>query len=151
MAWFRKEGLPIPGAIGIFCASTHRSGEGDSAQIWPRLQSVRQEQPPALDPDKFNNFREPYFAGASPRDPLAVPAASSDVLKAFPPALFVTSSRAPEMSGAVQSHLELVELGVKSQLLIFDGMEHGFIVYPIPEATRAHKCIVKFFLENLAS
>jgi epsilon-lactone hydrolase len=141
----------MPGAIGIFCASTHRQGEGDSAQIWPRLQSVRQEHPLALDPDKFNNFREPYFAGASPKDPRAVPAASNDVLKAFPPTLFVTSSRAPEMSGAAQSHLELVELGVKSQLLIFDGMEHGFIVYSIPEATRAHKCIVKFFMENLAS
>ncbi len=149
IAWFHKEGLPIPGAIGIFCASTHRHGEGDSAQIWPRLQSVQQEQSLALDPDRFNPVREPYFAGASPKDPLAVPAASTDVLRAFPATLFVTSSRAPEMSAALQSHLELVELGVKSQLLIFDGMEHGFIVYPVPEATRAHKLIARFFLENL--
>jgi epsilon-lactone hydrolase len=151
IAWFRKEELPTPGAIGIFCASTHRHGEGDSAQIWPRLQSTQQEPALSLDPEKFDQIREPYFAAASPRDPLAVPAASRDVLKAFPPTLFVTSSRAPEMSGALQSHLELVELGVKSQLLIFDGMEHGFIVYPIPEATRAHKLVVEFFMENLRS
>jgi acetyl esterase/lipase len=149
IAWFRKEGLPMPGAIGIFCASTHRHGEGDSAQIWPRLQSTQQQQPMTLDPEKFNSFLEPYFNGASPRDPLVVPAASTDVLKSFPPTLFVTSSRAPEMSGAIQSHLELVELGVKSQLLIFDGVEHGFMIYTIPEATRAHKNIVKFFMDNL--
>jgi acetyl esterase/lipase len=149
VAWFQRERLPIPGAIGVFCASLHRSGEGDSSQIWPRMQSVQQVEPAALDPEKFNESREPYFSGVSPRDPLAVPAVSSDVLKVFPPTLFVTSSRATEMSGATQSHLELLELGVKSQLVIFDGMEHGFIVYPIPEATRAHKLIVQFFMDSL--
>lgn len=149
IAWFRKEKLPIPGAIGIFCASTHRHGEGDSAQIWPRLQSTQQERPMPLDSEKFNALREPYFAGASPKDPLAVPAVSQEVLKSFPPTLFVTSSRAPELSGALQSHLELLELGVKSQLLVFDGMEHGFLIYTIPEATRAQKLIAIFFLENL--
>ena len=149
VAWFQQERLPIPGAIGVFCASLHRQGEGDSAQIWPRMQSTQQVEPVALDPEKFNDSREPYFSGANPKDPLAVPAASRDVLKAFPPTLFVTSSRAPEMSGATQSHLELLELGVKSQLVIFDGMEHGFIVYPIPEATRAHKLIVQFFMHSL--
>jgi acetyl esterase/lipase len=150
IGWFRKEGLPKPGAIGIFCASTHRSGEGDSAQIWPRMQSVGQTAPGPLDPETFGPT-QPYFAGASPKDPLVVPAASPELLKSFPPTLFITSSRAPEMSAAVQSHLELVELGVKSQLLVFDGLEHGFVVYPIPEATRAYRIAAKFFMENLGS
>jgi monoterpene epsilon-lactone hydrolase len=149
VAWFRREGLPVPGAIGILCASTHRTGEGDSSQIWPRMQSSHQSVPGTLDPDRID--AAPYFIGASPHDPFVVPAVSVDVLRAFPPTLFVTGSRASEMSSAAQSHLELVELGVRSQLLIFDGMEHGFVLYPIPEATRAHGLVVKFFLEHLGS
>ena len=83
---------------------------------------------------------------------LAVPSASQDVLKAFPPTLFLTGTRAPEMSGAAQSHIELRDLGVKSKLLLFDGMDHGFFADPgLPESTRAYKLIVQFFAENLGS
>jgi monoterpene epsilon-lactone hydrolase len=54
------------------------------------------------------------------------------------------------MSAAVQSHLEFVELGVKSQLLLFDGMDHGFFSDPsIPESTRAYNLITRFFADNL--
>ncbi len=148
--WFLKARLPLPGAIGIFCASTHPSGAGDSAQLWQRMGSVIRIVPPAKpNPDSFGPDAM-YFAGTSPHDPLAVPSASKDVLKAFPPTLFLTGTRAPDMSGAVESHLELVELGVKSQLLLFDGMDHGFFSDPsLPESQRAYALITQFFAENL--
>jgi acetyl esterase/lipase len=143
-----EEHLPLPGAIGIFCASTHRMGEGDSAYIGPRLGSTLPMIPPAKGEEAVDIT--PYFSGTSPTDPLVVPSADRKVLEAFPPTLFVTGTRAPEMSGAAQSHLELRELGVKSELLVFDGMDHGFIGDPdLPESKRAYHLIAQFFAENL--
>lgn len=150
--WFLKEKLPLPGAIGILCASTHAFGEGDSTQIWQRLGSVIRIVPEAKpSPEGFARM-SPYFIGADARDPLAVPAASQDVLKAFPPTLFLTGTRAPEMSSAAQSHIELRELGVKSELFLFDGLDHGFISDPtLPESRRAYALIARFFSENLGT
>jgi len=149
--WFLKEHLPLPGAIGVFCASNHTFADGDSAQLWPRMGSVIRLIPAAKPDDTFGRA-SPYLAGASTKDPLAVPSASKDVLKAFPPTLFLTGTRAPEMSGAAQSHLELRELGVKSELLLFDGMDHGFFADPsLPESVRAYELIAQFFAENLGS
>lgn len=134
--WFLKEKLPLPGAIGIFCASIHGFECGDSAYLQPRLGSVlriiRTEKPNLSD------------------DPLVRPSASMEVMKAFPPTLFLTGTRAPEMSGSCQGHLELRELGVKSDLLLFDGLDHGFYSdVSLPESLVANKLIVRFFEENL--
>jgi epsilon-lactone hydrolase len=149
--WFLKEKLPLPGALAIVCASLHMFGEGDSSQIAPRLGSVVPIIPPVRPEDHFGPT-EPYFAGVSVNDPLAVPGASKDVMKAFPPTLFLTGTRAPEMSGAAQSHLELTELGVKSELLLFDGLDHGFYSDPsLPESKTAYSLIARFFMENLGS
>jgi acetyl esterase/lipase len=149
--WFLKEHLPVPGAIGIFCASTHTFAEGDSAQLWSRMGSVLRIVPPAK-PDGSFGRSSLYLSKASISDPLAVPSASKDVLKRFPPTLFLTGTRAPEMSAAAQSHLELRDLGVKSELLLFDGMDHGFYSDPtLPESARAYKLIAQFFLENLGN
>ena len=149
IAWFLKEKLPLPGAIGVICASLHTFGEGDSAQIQPRLGSVLALIPPARPEDNFGP-RQAYFAGTSTRNPLAVPGESKEIMRAFPPTLFLTGTRAPEMSAAAQSHLELIELGVKSELLLFDGMDHGFYSDAhLPESQRAYKLIVQFFAENL--
>ena len=151
IAWFLKENLPLPGAVGIICASLHTFAEGDSSQLWTRMGSVIPIVPPAKPDDTFGRSM-PYLAGASPKDPLAVPGASADVLKKFPPTLFLTGTRAPEMSGAAQSHLELRALGVKSELFLFDGLDHGFHSdSTFPESRLAYKLITQFFAENLGA
>lgn len=91
----------------------------------PRPGSTVPIIPPVI-PEETFGAGNAYFAGVSTREPLAVPRASKEILKAFPPTLFLTGTRAPEMSAAAQSHLELKQLGVKSELLLFDGMDHGF-------------------------
>ncbi len=147
--WFLKERIPLPGAIGVFCGSLHVFEAGDSAQIHPRLGSAQSGIPPAKPIDSFG-MRDAYFAGTHVTDPLAVPAVSKEVMKAFPPTLFMTGTRAPEMSSAAQSHLELKELGVKSELLLYDGMDHGFYTDPgLPESRSAYRLIARFFAENL--
>jgi acetyl esterase/lipase len=146
--WFLKEKLPLPGAIGVFCASAHSFAEGDSAQLWTRMGSVLPIVPPAKpDGSMGDNL---YFRGTRAGDPLVVPAASTDVLRAFPPTLFLTGTRAPEMSGAAQSHLELLDLGRTSELALFDGMDHGFFSdATLPESQRAYRLIVRFFDSHL--
>jgi monoterpene epsilon-lactone hydrolase len=147
--WLQKEKLPRPGAIGVFCASLHTFQEGDSAHMQPRLGSALPIIPPAVPEDMFG-ASNPYFSGVSIKDPLAVPGASKEVMKSFPATLFLTGTRAPEMSAAAQSHLELKELGVKSELLLFDGMDHGFYSDPtLPESVAAYKLIAEFFAQNL--
>lgn len=148
--WFMKEKLPLPGALGVFCASAHTFAEGDSAQLWTRMGSVLPIVPPA----KPNGSMEgsPYFRGTKAGDPLVVPAASIDVLRVFPPTLFLTGTRAPEMSGAAQSHIELLDLGRTSELALFDGMDHGFFSDAnLPESQRAYRLISQFFNRHLGS
>ena len=39
---------------------------------------------------------------------------------------------------------------MKSELLLFDGMDHGFFSdTTLPESQRAYKLIVQFFADNL--
>jgi monoterpene epsilon-lactone hydrolase len=149
--WFLKEKLPLPGAIGVFCASLHTFAEGDSAQLWTRMGSVIPMVPPAKLDDSFGRTM-PYFAGVSVKDPLAVPGASKEVLNKFPPTLFLTGTRSPEMSAAAQSHIELRELGIKSELYLFDGLDHGFYSdATYPESKLAYKFITQFFAEHLGT
>jgi epsilon-lactone hydrolase len=150
VAWFIKEKLPLPGALGVFCASLHSFAEGDSAQLWTRMGSVIPIVPPAKPDDSFG--RMPYMSSASTKDPLAIPAASKENMRQFPPTLFLTGTRAPEMSGATQSHLELTDLGVKSELFLFDGLDHGFHSdVRFPESRLAFKLISRFFTEHLGA
>lgn len=143
VAWFVKKELPIPGAIGIFCASAHPFAAGDSGRFWPGLITGGEAMPP-------NRNTLPYFAKTDPDDPLVMPSASKEVLRKFPPTLFVTGTRSTEMSGAAQSHLDLLDAGVSSQLLLFDGLSHGFVVdSSLPESRRAYDLIVRFFMQNL--
>jgi monoterpene epsilon-lactone hydrolase len=135
-ALMRKK-LPLPGAIGIFCASLRGFFEGDSGQLWPRLGSVVRTLAPA-------------DGRAEPPNPLS---ATQDEQREFPPTLFLTGTRAFDMSGAVQSHLDLHMAGVDSQLLLFDGMDHGFFIFghSLSETRRAHEAIVRFFAVNLGA
>ena len=82
---------------------------------------------------------------ANPLDP------TQEELRRFPPTLFLTGTRAFDMSGAVQSHLDLHKHGVDSQLFLFDGMDHGFFLFghSWPETRQAHELIVRFFNEHL--
>lgn len=54
------------------------------------------------------------------------------------------------MSGAAQSHIELLDLGRTSELALFDGMDHGFFSdATLPESQRAYRLIAQFFNRHL--
>ncbi len=109
IAWFEKEKLPMPGAIGIFCAGAIRGIAGDSTYIAPPLAYALMPPPPPS-PEKGAGAkgagREPggYFAGTDAKDPLVSPAYSQAILAKFPPTLILTATRDMAMSSAVYTH-----------------------------------------------
>lgn len=139
MAWFIKEGLPLPRALGIYCAGADATFGGDS-QHWNRPLEGNPPRPLAT----------PYFAGMDLTDPLISPAFSPDLLAKFPPTQFITASRAFEMSAATFAHRRLVAAGRSSQLLVWDGLTHAFYYDPrLPEAREAIAAQARFFAEHL--
>lgn len=94
-----------------------------------------------------------YMATAKPDDPLARPGIAEAVLSKFPPVLFVTGTRAMELSGAAVSHANFLQLGVDSQLYLMEAGWHGAFVISgqaAPEGKAANAYIARWFDQKLA-
>lgn len=77
VAWLQAKHLPIPGAVGIFCAGVVDM-QGDSAYVGHLLMG---EPVPT---HAFELLSVPYFRGADANSPLVVPGVSRAVLAGFP-------------------------------------------------------------------
>jgi len=141
LAWFQQEELPKPGAAGIFCASADARWAGDSWH-WQRAMHGLTSAP-TLD-ERF------YYGDHDLSDPLMSPMQSDAVLRAFPPTLILTASRAGELSSAIDTHRRLVRNGVDAELHVWDGLDHGFFQDPnLPESREAFTVMKQFFLKHL--
>jgi acetyl esterase/lipase len=139
MAWFQKENLPLPAAIGIFCASADARWGGDSRAFARPFQGLAPVSRPLR-----------YFRDEDLANPLASPVLAPDMLKRFPPALIISATRAMEMSAAVNTHRELVKAGVPAELHLWDGLGHAFFYnIDLPESREAFQVMADFFARNL--
>ena len=143
------EGLPPPGAIGIFCEGMGPPfGVGDGAYM-SHLLSGR-TPPDILASPRKQLERVSYFQDTDYDDPLAFPLASRRIYEQFPPTLFVTGTRAHEMSNVAHAHVRLSSAGVQSQMYLWDGQHHTFLYDPdLPESREAYALIARFFEEWL--
>jgi acetyl esterase/lipase len=92
----------------------------------------------------------PYFSEASIADPLVLPINSSDVLAKFPPTLLIAGSRDFAVSSLFHTQAALTNLGVETELHVWDGMWHAFFIDPdIPESKEVYRVIVDFFDRHL--
>lgn len=140
IAWYVQEGLPLPAAVGIFCASADRFRGGDSMHYARPFQGLAPEQGGGLS----------YFDGADPDDPLVAQVGHPELLAQFPPTLVITATRAMEMSAAVNTHRELTKAGVETDLHVWDGLGHAFFYDPtLPESQEAYAVMAEFFSEHL--
>ncbi len=151
MAWFDKEGLPLPGAIGIFCAGmTLESGPGFGGDSGYTAMPLGEATMPANSAIAQNLPPIEYLRGVDPKDPLAAPANSPELLAKFPPTLFITATRAFDFSSAVYSHGQLIKAGADAELHVWDGLFHGFFYNPdFPESRDVYDLIVRFFDKHL--
>jgi epsilon-lactone hydrolase len=146
MAWFQKHSLPLPGAIGIFCASAGGVFGGDALYTAMPLGEAR------LAPPMKPGARPPlsYFADTDPKDPLVSPVSSPEVLAKFPPTLIITGTRGFELSSALYTHEQMVKLGVEAELHVWEGLFHGFFYNAdVPESKDAFNVMIKFFDRHL--
>jgi acetyl esterase/lipase len=145
IAWLQKRKLPRPGAIGTFCGSASGFG-GDSVYLAFPLAA----QTPLVGARTGELSFSPYFSEASIADPLVLPINSSDVLAKFPPTLLIAGSRDFAVSSLFHTQAALTNLGVETELHVWDGMWHAFFIDPdIPESKEVYRVIVNFFDRHL--
>ena len=145
-AWIAEKGLPKPGALGIFGAGATRFGTGDSAYVAAYIDGSF----PAPGPDGGPVIPMEYFSGSDLASPLISPAGHLEVLAQFPPTLLITGTRAMDLSPAIHTHSQLLKAGVRSELVVGEGMGHCYIYFSdVPEARDAYDVIVRFFGEHL--
>ncbi len=148
MAWFEKHSIPLPGAIGIFCASAGNIFGGDALYTAMPLGEARLAPPikPGAPPPLS------YFSDTDPKDPLISPVSFPEILAKFPPTLIITGTRGFELSSALYTHEQLVKLGVDAELHVWEGLFHGFFYNAdVPESKDAFKVMIKFFDRHLGT
>ena len=145
-AWILEQGLPKPGAIGVFSAGTGGSGDGayfaaiGTGKLPPDDTMVSIVEAP------FG-----YFANTHFDDYLVNPNIAPEAFRArFPPTLLITATRAFDLSPALATHRALVQAGVDASLHVFDGLGHGFYYEAVtPEAVDAYNTMIRFFRKYL--
>jgi monoterpene epsilon-lactone hydrolase len=149
VAWIAGKGMPRPGALGLLCACADATlGGGDSLFTATAAQG---RTPPPSTPNPPLVFAPLAYIGDADRtDPLLCPVASDVVLAAFPPTLVVTASRDFEMSAATYAHRRLLAAGVTAQLIVWDGLGHGFFYdVDLPESRECFASVSRFFRTHL--
>ena len=92
----------------------------------------------------------PYLDSIDINDPAVTPANDLGILAKFPPTLFASATRDFAMSAAAYGHRRLLKMGVESDLLIYDGLGHGFMTNPdYPEARDLYEIAAKFYDKHL--
>lgn len=148
-AWLPAHGLPQAGAVGIFGAGGVPFGAGESAYVAGYIDGSF--PPPPADGSEGHDITCGYFADCDPRDPSAWPGYHLDVMATFPPTLIITGTRAMDLSPAIFTNSQLLKTGVRSTLIVGEGMGHCYHYgLHMPEGRDAVAAILSFFRENLS-
>jgi acetyl esterase/lipase len=149
-----KEGRPTPGVLGVYCAGLGSTETGDSAFLSalsvtnaprgltqvgapPRTGAPAPPQPGYLDGVDRNQF-------------IVSPTIDETLLAKWPPTIFFTGTRDFAMSSALYSYRKLIKVGVESQILVYDGLYHGFMTNPdFPEAQEGYRLAAAFYDRHL--
>lgn len=137
-----KTGRPLPGAIVMLGGAGADFG-GDSSYLAAPLTGAPPNPP-------FSFASMPYFAGADPDDPLAIPDRDDQVLASFPPSLLISASRDFAASSVSYFHRRLLANGVDARFVLFDGLWHAFqISCGLPESQETYRLMAAFFADTL--
>jgi monoterpene epsilon-lactone hydrolase len=141
VAHFQQAGLPRPGVLGIYCAGADaKIMTGDSAAFTALATGSAVSMPPG----------PAYLDSVSADDPAVSPSVDLKLLAKFPPTLFATGTRDFAMSAAAYGHRRMLKAGIESDLLIYDGLGHGFMTNPdYPEARDLYEIAAKFYDRHL--
>jgi acetyl esterase/lipase len=137
------DGLPVPGAIGIFHgAPVPFAGDAALSQALfdPRAGTGAAPKVEEL----------PYFWGADLSDPLVLSAEHPEILASFPPSLLISATRDFAASAVSVMHRRLLAAGVDADFVLFDGLWHAHHMdVDLPESVETYAIIAKFFRKRL--
>lgn len=138
----RKQGLPLPAALGIFSGGGDFNHFADSMYMYG-LFGLRGPI------SRWTGKHDTAYTGTTDlKDPVLSPIYAD--LRGFPPTLFLTSGRDLLLSNTVNLHRAFVNAGVNAQLVVFDGLAHAFWnEWEWPESKEAHHMMADFFDRNL--
>ena len=141
------EGLPTPGALGVYCAGLGPTPNGDSRFF---SQLTVHNVPSGLPRGGNPSTGPTYYTGVDRDQFIVSPTTDETRLAEFPPTIFFTATRDFAMSGAAYSHRKLLKVGVESDLLVYDGLYHGFMTNPdFPESQEGYTLTAAFFDKHL--
>ncbi len=154
-----QDGKPTPGVLGVYCAGLGANFGGDS-QFFSALsvtnvpsglsQGLGTLAPSAAPPPAASGTGKNYYTGVNMQQFIVNPTLDQKLLAKFPPAIFFTGTRDMAMSGALFGYKNLIKLGIDSQILVYDGLYHGFMTNPdFPEAQEGYKIAAAFYDKHL--
>lgn len=142
---FKKEGLPLPAACGVFTAGGDVTQLGDTFN-YLTLSGFYGHVGAKLDDPLCE--RGVFVGGADRNDPLLAPIKGD--LSDFPPTLLVTGTRDAVLSSAAMFHRALRKAGRDADLHVFEAMPHGFwFSVALPESREAIELMARFFERHL--
>ncbi len=148
-----RKGRPTPGVLGVYCAGLGSAGSGDSGFVAAlSVTNTAQGAPQAGGPTAgaARPTGPSYMDGTDRNDFVINPTVDEALLAKWPPTIFFTASRDGASSGALYSYRKLIKLGIDSQVMVFDGLYHGFMTNPdFPEAQEGYRIASAFFDRHL--
>ena len=140
MMRLKAEGLPLPGALGVFSGEGDLAGVADSLRVFAR----------SVEADLLIRAKHDYVGTADPHDPLVSPIRGD--LTGFPRTLCVSSGRDVLLSGTVNLSRALTDAGVACELVIYDALPHAFWANILaPESDDAFARMSRFFTTHLGA
>jgi acetyl esterase/lipase len=155
-----KAGRPTPGVLGVYCSGLNGANTGDSSfygnlSVTNARAAAAQSAAPAAataatsaaaNTDSGRN----YFTGVDMNQFIVDPTLDEKLLARFPPTIFFTATRDMAMSSAAYSHWKLLKVNIDTDLMVFDGLYHGFMTNPdFPEAQEGYKIAARFYDKHL--
>jgi epsilon-lactone hydrolase len=149
-----KQGKATPGALGVYCSGLGAVGPGDSAffstlsiaNIQAASASVATPILPVGSVPVSGADTRNYYTGVDMQQFIVNPTLDEQLIAKFPPTIFFTATRDFAMSASAYSNVKLLEAGVPSQIMTFEGLYHGFMTNPdFPEARQGYRIAAMFF------
>lgn len=140
----KMPGLPEPAALGIFPGFGDFTRQGDSQSFFTGAGLGGKLTPNA----GLVDVQRAYVGATRLDDPVLSPMLGD--LSGLPPTLFLTGTRDWFLSGTSLFDRAMLRAGDEPELVVFEGLNHGFWVSPtLPESDEADHIAVKFFQKHL--
>ena len=140
----KREGLPLPGAIGPGTPMADLTGTGDSFSTNFMVDNVL-----VGSDGRCDAMSRLYANGHDLKDPMLSPVYGD--MHGFPPTILTTGTRDLLLSNTVRVHRKLRQAGVEAELHVYEGQSHAQYMRDAnaPETREAFEELARFFGKHL--